>query len=78
MRIAQGEDTLIHREREREREREHMVPVKLFHIYKQLSACTSLLCDVKLTGFYPILIGQKGDNDGTKNRIKGPFFFGCV
>ena len=39
--------------REREREREHMVPVKLVHIiltsmlYKQLSACTLLLCDVK-------------------------------
>ena len=46
-------DTRLLREREREREREHMVPVKLFHIiltsmlYKQLSACTLLLCDMK-------------------------------
>ena len=41
------------RERKREREKEHMVPVKFFHIiltsmlYKQLSACTLLLYDVK-------------------------------
>ena len=41
------------RKKEREKEREHMVPLKLFHIiltsmlYKQLIACTLLLCDVK-------------------------------
>ena len=45
--------SVVRVKREREREREHMVPMKLFHIiltsmlYKQLSACTLLLCDVK-------------------------------
>ena len=48
-----SESIRVYLEREREREKQHMVSVKLFHIiltsrlYKQLSACTLLLCDVK-------------------------------
>ena len=54
----------------RERERESLYRRENFllsMLYKQLSACTLLLCDVKLTCVYTAdsKLGKKGDSDDT-------------